>query len=279
MNTQADDLIRIALEEDIGTGDRTTLATIPSDSTSNARIVAKSDIVVAGMPYFSRVYELLDSAVTVTAFKDEGELVTAGTTVAEITGPTRSILTGERVALNVLQRLAGVATMTRRYADALNGLTTKVVDTRKTTPGMRAMQKYAVRKGGGNNHRFGLDSGVLIKDNHIAACGSIQVAVERARSVVPHLLKIQVETTNLDEVGAAIESKADVILLDNMSVEMMAEAVDKVRASNKSILTEASGNVTLARIRTIAETGVDYVSVGALTHSVIAADLSLEVLA
>ena len=279
MNTQADDLIRIALEEDIGTGDRTTLATIPSDATAKARIVAKSDVVVAGMPYFKRVYELLDTAVVVTPLKDEGEAVIAGTVVAEITGPTRSILTGERVALNVLQRLAGVSTMTRRYADALKGLDTRVVDTRKTTPGMRAMQKYAVRMGGGNNHRFGLDSGVLIKDNHIAACGSIQVAVQRARDVVPHLLKIQVETTNLDEVGAAIDSDADVILLDNMSVEMMASAVEKVRASNKNILTEASGNVTLARIRTIAETGVDYVSVGALTHSVMAADLSLEVLA
>ena len=141
------------------------------------------------------------------------------------------------------------------------------------------MQKYAVRKGGGNNHRFGLDSGVLIKDNHIAACGTIKLAVERARDVVPHLLKIQVETTNLDEVDEAIESSADVILLDNMSVEMMAEAVKRVRASNKGILTEASGNVTLARIRTIAETGVDFVSVGALTHSVMAADLSLEVVA
>ena len=141
------------------------------------------------------------------------------------------------------------------------------------------MQKYAVRKGGGNNHRFGLDSGVLIKDNHIAACGSIQVAVERSRAIVPHLLKIQVETTNLDEVDDAIESNADVILLDNMSVEMMSEAVKRVRSSNKGILTEASGNVTLARIRTIAETGVDYISVGALTHSIMAADLSLEVLA
>ncbi len=279
MNTQADDLIRIALEEDIGTGDRTTLATIPSDSMSKARIVAKSDVVVAGMPYFQRVYDLLGGGVVVSPLKDEGELAIAGTVVAELEGPTRSMLTGERVALNILQRLAGVSTMTRRYSDALSGLATKVVDTRKTTPGMRAMQKYAVRKGGGNNHRFGLDSGVLIKDNHIAACGTIKLAVERARDVVPHLLKIQVETTNLEEVDEAIESSADVILLDNMSVEMMAEAVKRVRASNKGILTEASGNVTLARIRTIAETGVDFVSVGALTHSVMAADLSLEVVA
>jgi nicotinate-nucleotide pyrophosphorylase (carboxylating) len=278
MNTQADDLIRIALEEDIGTGDRTTMATIPEDSMSKARIVAKSDVVVAGMPYFARVYELLDAGVSVTSMKDEGELVVAGTVVAEITGSTRSILTGERVALNILQRLAGVATMTRRYADALAHVPTRVVDTRKTTPGMRAMQKYAVRTGGGHNHRFGLDSGILIKDNHITACGSIQLAVERARDEVPHLLKIQVETTTLQEVEAAVECSADVILLDNMSAEMMTQAVKTVRSSQKNILTEASGNVTLARIQRIAETGVDYISVGALTHSVIAADLSLEVL-
>jgi nicotinate-nucleotide pyrophosphorylase (carboxylating) len=279
MNTQADDLIRIALEEDIGTGDRTTMATIPEDSMSKACIVAKSDAIVAGMPYFARVYELLDARVSVTPLKVEGELVVAGTVMAEITGPTRSILTGERVALNILQRLAGVATMTRRYADALAHVPTRVVDTRKTTPGMRAMQKYAVRIGGGHNHRFGLDSGVLIKDNHIAACGSIQLAVERARDEVPHLLKIQVETTSLKEVEAAVECSADVILLDNMSADMMSQAVKTVRASQKNILTEASGNVTLARIQSIAQTGVDYISVGALTHSVIAADLSLEVLA
>jgi nicotinate-nucleotide pyrophosphorylase (carboxylating) len=255
------------------------MATIPEDSMSKACIVAKSDAIVAGMPYFARVYELLDARVSVTPLKVEGELVVAGTVMAEITGPTRSILTGERVALNILQRLAGVATMTRRYADALAHVPTRVVDTRKTTPGMRAMQKYAVRIGGGHNHRFGLDSGVLIKDNHIAACGSIQLAVERARDEVPHLLKIQVETTSLKEVEAAVECSADVILLDNMSADMMSQAVKTVRASQKNILTEASGNVTLARIQSIAQTGVDYISVGALTHSVIAADLSLEVLA
>ena len=172
MNTQADDLIRIALEEDIGTGDCTTLATIPADEHSKAQAVAKSDIVVAGLPYFQRVYELLDSKVSIEPLKAEGELAVSGTVIARLEGPTRSLLTGERVALNILQRLAGVSTMTRRYADALKGLSTQVVDTRKTTPGMRAMQKYAVRQGGGSNHRFGLDSGVLIKDNHIAACGT-----------------------------------------------------------------------------------------------------------
>ena len=278
MNTQVDALIRLALEEDIGTGDRTTLATIPADSVCRAHVLAKSDVVVAGMPYFRRVFECLDPKVEVQGIVEEGQRVETGTSIAELQGPTRSILTGERVALNILQRLTGVATMTRRYAEALNGTSTKVVDTRKTTPGMRTMQKYAVRIGGGSNHRFGLDSGILVKDNHIAACGSLTLAVERVRKESPHLLRIEVETKTLAEVDEAISCGADVILLDNMSLDLLKDAVGRVKSSGKAILTEASGNVTLARIRMLAGTGVDFISVGALTHSVTAADLSLKVL-
>lgn len=277
MHTQVDALIRLALEEDIGTGDITSEATMPSDATCHAIALAKSDLVLAGIPYFERVFALLDPAVKVTPKVAEGTMVSAGTVVAEIEGPVVSVLTGERTALNILQRLSGVATMTRRYSDALEGTNTRVADTRKTTPGMRVMQKYAVRQGGGANHRMGLDSGVLIKDNHIAACGGIATAVARVRDRAPHLLRVEVEVTNLEEVNAAIEAKADVIMLDNMSDSMMEEAVKRIRASNHPILSEASGNVTLARMATIASTGVDYISVGALTHSVVAADISLDV--
>lgn len=277
MNTQADDLIQLALREDIGTGDRTTLATIPADAICQSQVVAKSDVVVAGVPTFARVYELLDPRVHVEARVEEGAFVEIGTAILTVHGPARSVLTGERVALNILQRMAGVATMTRRYADALAGTRARVVDTRKTTPGMRTLQKYAVRMGGGSNHRFGLDSGIMIKDNHIAACGSMALAMARVRAESPHLLRIEVETTTLQEVEQAIACDADVIMLDNMSHAMMEQAVAQVRASGKKVVTEASGNVTLARIRAIAETGVDYISVGALTHSVMSADLSMRV--
>ena len=177
MNAHVDALIRLALEEDLGTGDITTEATIPAGSNCRAVVLAKSDVVVAGMPYFTRVFELLDTQVTVATRAEEGDAVSSGTVIAELTGPTSSVLIGERTALNILQRLSGVATMTRRYADALQGTSTRVVDTRKTTPGMRVMQKYAVRQGGGANHRMGLDSGVLIKDNHIAACGGLAITM------------------------------------------------------------------------------------------------------
>jgi nicotinate-nucleotide pyrophosphorylase (carboxylating) len=254
------------------------MATIGSDSECKAHVIAKSDIVVAGLPYFGRVFQFLDPRVELEELVSEGQQVNAGTSLVNLRGPTRSVLTGERVALNILQRLTGVATMTRRYAEALTGTNTRVVDTRKTTPGMRTMQKYAVRMGGGSNHRFGLDSGILIKDNHIAACGSLTLAVQRVREESPHVLRIEVETKTLEEVDEAIACKADVILLDNMSLELLKESVRRVQSAGKGILTEASGNVTLAKIRTLAETGVDFISVGALTHSVAAADLSLKVL-
>ncbi|TNF28049.1 MAG: carboxylating nicotinate-nucleotide diphosphorylase [Deltaproteobacteria bacterium] len=273
---QVDRLIDLALEEDVGTGDRTTLATIPAESTGVGRVLVKERLVLAGMPFFARVFARVDPAVTVTVHVPDGTLVEPGIVVAEVHGATRSLLVGERTALNILQRLSGVATLTRRFVDAVAGTGAKVCDTRKTTPGMRVMQKYAVAMGGGSNHRFGLDSGVLIKDNHIAACGGVTAAIERARAASPHLLKIEVEVKNLDELELAIAARADVILLDNMTTEAMAEAVRRVRATGLPILTEASGNLGLARLREVAETGVDLLSVGALTHSAVAADLSMK---
>jgi len=276
LQPQVDRLIDLALEEDVGTGDRTTVATIPADATGAGRVLAKERLVLAGMPFFIRVFERVDPRVSVEQLVPEGTLVDPMTVVAEVRGPTRSLLVGERTALNILQRLCGVATLTRRFVDAVAGTGARVCDTRKTTPGMRVMQKYAVTAGGGSNHRFGLDSGVLIKDNHIKACGGVTAAIERARAASPHLLKIEVEVKDLEELALAIDARADVILLDNMTTEAMADAVRRVQASGLPILTEASGNLGLERLREVAETGVDLLSVGALTHSAVAADLSMK---
>lgn len=274
-SNQVDRVIQLALDEDLGTGDLTTVATIDADAVGSAVLVAKAPIVIAGMPYFARVFELLDPRVEVDALVPEGAAVEPGTQVASVEGPTRSILVGERTALNILQRTCGTATMTRRFADALEGSGTKVVDTRKTTPGMRVMQKYAVRTAGGANHRMSLDSGVLIKENHIAACGGVPQAVARARALAPHLVRVEIEVRDLEELARAIDADADVVLLDNMDTATLKRAVAQVKASGKPIKTEASGNMTLARMSEIATTGVDFVSVGALTHSAPAADLSL----
>ncbi len=277
LSLQTDALLRLALEEDLGTGDRTTDATIDAHAHSVGRLVAKQHLVVAGMPWFARVFKLLDSDVVVEAQVEEGASVAPGTVLATLAGRTRAILAGERTALNVLQRLCGTATEARRYAQALEGTGTRVTDTRKTTPGMRVMQKYAAELGGAANHRFGLDGGILIKDNHIAACGSVREAVARARQHCPHVLRIEVEVVDLDGVDQALEAGAHVILLDNMSTEQMAEAVRRVRASGERVLVEASGNMTFERLPEVAATGVDYISVGALTHSAPAADISLEI--
>lgn len=273
---QVDALLKLALAEDIGTGDVTTLACIEADATTTATLLAKDALVVAGMPFFVRAFQLVDARVTIQPIIAEGREVPAGTVIAHLSGPTRSLLTGERTALNVIQRLSGTATLTRRWTGELAGTGTRVTDTRKTTPGMRLMQKYAVQVGGGSNHRFGLDSGVLIKDNHIAACGSLTAAVERCRARVPHLMKIEAEATTLALVDEAITAGADIILLDNMDLAMMAEAVRRIRAAGRPLLAEASGGLTLERARAVAMTGVDLVSVGGLTHSAPAADLSLE---
>ncbi len=276
LDLQVDNLIRLALAEDIGTGDRTTLATIDAGSVARATLLAKQPLIVAGMPFFERVFALLDPTVVVRPLVAEGTAVADRALIGELRGPARSVLTGERTALNILQRLSGTATETRRCVEAVAGMTTRIADTRKTTPGMRVMQKYAVKVGGGANHRFGLDSGIMIKDNHIAACGSITAAVAKARAEVPHVLGIEVETTNLVEVDEAIAAGADVVLLDNMSTADMAEAVRRCGASPHRIVTEASGNMTLDRLAEVATTGVDVISVGALTHSAAAADISLD---
>jgi len=257
-------------------GDQTTLATIPEDLESRARLLAKDVLVVAGLPFFARTFQLLDPRIEVTMFVEDGTLVPRGTVVAEVAGPTRSVLVGERTALNIVQRLCGVATITRRYVEAVAGTGARIADTRKTSPGMRFMQKYAVRCGGGSNHRFGLDSGVLIKDNHIAAAGGLTLAVERARRLAPHLLKIEVEATTLALVDEAIAARADVIMLDNMDTPMMAEAVSRIRTNRPGVLVEASGNLTLERVAEVAAVGVDILSIGALTHSAPSSDLSLE---
>jgi nicotinate-nucleotide pyrophosphorylase (carboxylating) len=276
LSAQVDHLLQLALAEDIGTGDVTTAACISDDAQVQARLLAKQLLVLAGLPFFQRVFEMVDPAVELIALFPDGTLIPPGTVVAELRGPARSLLIGERTALNIIQRLSGTATVTRRWVEAIDGTRARVCDTRKTTPGMRYMQKYAVAVAGGSNHRFGLDSGVLIKDNHIAACGSVTEAVERCRQAVPHLLKIEVEVVDLDMVDEAVEAGADVILLDNMSTDMMIAAVQRIRSSGRPILVEASGGLTLERAREVADTGVDLISVDALTHSAPAADLSLE---
>ncbi len=273
---QVDHLIQLALAEDVGTGDVTTMACIAPDTVTAARVLAKEVLVLAGMPFFHRVFEMLDPQVQVVALFPVGTLIPPGTVVAALHGPARSILIGERTALNIIQRLSGTATVTRRWVEAVDGTRARVCDTRKTTPGMRFMQKYAVAVAGGSNHRFGLDSGVLIKDNHIAACGSLTEAVKRCRRAAPHLLKIEVEVVNMAMVDEAVAADADVILLDNMSTEMMIEAVQRIRGASSRILIEASGGLTLDRAREAASTGVDLLSVGALTHSAPSADLSLD---
>ncbi len=273
---QVDHLIQLALAEDVGTGDVTTMACISPDTVTAARVLAKEVLVLAGMPFFRRVFEMLDPQVEVNTLFPDGTLIPPGTVVAQLYGPARSILIGERTALNIIQRLSGTATVTRRWVEAVDGTRARVCDTRKTTPGMRFMQKYAVAVAGGSNHRFGLDSGVLIKDNHIAACGSLAEAVQRCRRAAPHLLKIEVEVVDMAMVDQAIAADADVILLDNMSTEMMIEAVQRIRGLAPRILIEASGGLTLDRAREVASTGVDLLSVGALTHSAPSADLSLD---
>ncbi|MBD89162.1 MAG: nicotinate-nucleotide diphosphorylase (carboxylating) [Deltaproteobacteria bacterium] len=275
--TSTDALIRLALDEDIGTGDRTTLATIESDARAEAVVIAKEPLVLAGVPYFARVFELMQADLEVQATAPEGSLVDPGVTVVTLRGNARDLLIGERTALNILQRLSGIATLTRRFVDAISGTSASIVDTRKTAPGMRSMAKYAVVQGGGSNHRFGLDSGIMVKDNHIASCGSLTEAVRRVRAASPHLLKIEVEVTNPRELEEALEAQADVILLDNMSTEELRAAVEVVASRPRRPLLEASGNLTLDRVREVAQTGVDLLSVGALTHSARAVDLSLRV--
>jgi nicotinate-nucleotide pyrophosphorylase (carboxylating) len=271
---QVEALIRSALEEDIGPGDITTLSTVPRGAQGKGLFRAKRDGVVAGLCLIEKIFCLLDRDVKVRCLARDGDAVTRGMVVAEAEGPTRALLLGERTALNFLQRLSGTATLTRRYVDAVKEFPCKIIDTRKTTPGFRTLEKYAVRMGGGTNHRFGLYDAALVKDNHIAAAGSIAGAVEQVRRQSPFMAKVEVECTNLDEVREAIGAGADVIMLDNMNIPQMAEAV---RVIDKRAWVEASGGITMESLREVAATGVDFISVGALTHSAPAVDFNMKI--
>jgi nicotinate-nucleotide pyrophosphorylase (carboxylating) len=265
-------LIVMALEEDLGRGDVTTLATIPPDCTAQGKITAKSDLTIAGLPLVEQILKVVDPTAGVQVLAVEGSAVKTGEVVTELWGNAVALLSAERTLLNFLQHLSGVATLTRRFVDAVAGTRCKIIDTRKTLPGFRLLDKYAVTQGGGMNHRMGLDDGILIKDNHIAVCGGVRAALHQARSRASALLRIEVECTTLAEVEEALEAHADIILLDNMTTQQMREAV---RLVSGQALLEASGNMSLDRVREVAETGVDFISVGALTHSAPAVDLSM----
>ncbi len=268
-----DQLIDLALTEDLCCGDLTTDSLFSAESTTRGVLLAKESMVIAGLSVFQRVYAKLDPGVEIHPTSADSDQVAAGTEVAKITGPTRSVLRGERVALNFIRHLSGVATTTARYAELLGADGPRIVDTRKTTPGFRELEKYAVRQGGGFNHRFNLGAAVMIKDNHIAAVGSLTKAVTTCRAAIPHTATIEVEITSLEMLDEALEAGADIIMLDNMSDEQMAEAV--ARCAGR-VITEASGGITDERLGTLREIGVDVISSGALTHSSKAADLSLD---
>lgn len=269
-----DQLVRMALAEDIGAGDVTSESLVPEAAQGSAVAVAKSHLVLAGVDAAERVFAILDPAVKFTRKKEDGAALSPGDVAFEVTGSLRSLLIGERTALNFVQRLCGIATLTREASKALEGTKTRLLDTRKTTPGFRTLEKRAVKAGGGHGHRTNLADGVLIKDNHIAAVGSIAEAVKRARASAHPLLKIEVEVKNLTELHEALKAGADMLLLDNMTDAQLTEAV---RAVAGKVPTEASGNMSVDRLAAVARAGVDFVSMGALTHSAPAADLSFAI--
>lgn len=259
-----DPLLKNWLLEDIGRGDRTTQGLF-LDKIKNTRAewIAKEDGVIAGLPIAARVFQLLNANSSFTPLVREGEICRSGMTIAKLTGSIEALLTGERVALNLAMHLSGIATLSRQYSDKIADLTVKLVDTRKTTPGLRILEKYATRLGGAINHRMGLDDAVMIKDNHIAAAGGIGKAISLIRQRVPYPLTIEIETETLEQVEEALKYRAEIIMLDNMSPDMMQEAVKIIRAKDSRVKIEASGNITLETIRTVAETGVDYISTSA----------------
>lgn len=269
-----DDLIKRAISEDINYIDVTTDYLIPDDSVSTARLISKDEGVVAGIEIGMRVFELLDADVTFTIFKKDGEAVKKGDVIAEMRGSTAALLKGERTALNLMQHMSGIATETRKCVDLIKGTRATIAETRKTLPGLRPLQKYAVVAGGGVNHRYNLSDAAMLKDNHIDAYGSLTKAVEALRSKVGHMVKIEVETRTLEELKEALAVKADVIMLDNMDCATMKKAVE-ITAGRAKL--EASGNVTHENIREVAETGVDIISLGALTHSVKCFDISMRI--
>jgi nicotinate-nucleotide pyrophosphorylase (carboxylating) len=269
-----DRVIALALEEDLGSGDVTTEACVAPGTVAVAHAVARAELVACGGPVFDRVFTRLDASLAVEVHVRDGERARAGARLWTVRGSARSILMGERVALNFVQRMCAIATRTRAYVDAVPaGCATRIADTRKTTPGLRAVERYAVRVGGGHNHRDNLGAAVLIKDNHIAACGGVRAAIERARAAAPHTARIECEVETLEQLDEALAARVDVVLLDNMTTPAMVEA--SRRAGGRAML-EASGGITLERVGELARAGVDVISVGALTHSVPAADVGLD---
>lgn len=268
-----DEIITRALKEDIGTGDITTMSIVPAGQTINGRFIAKEAGIICGLEIVRRVFEIVNNEIQFKPLVNEGDAVLTGEVIASISGPAVGILMGERVALNFLQRLSGISSKTASLAKIIEGTGARITDTRKTTPGLRVFEKYAVKIGGGMNHRFNLSDGVLIKDNHIAAAGGISNAIEAARNSIPHTLKIEVEVETMEQIEEALKAGADIIMLDNMDIPAMKEAVAKI---NGRALVEASGNMGDKDLRAVAETGVDIISIGALTHSVKAMDISLK---
>jgi len=267
-------LIALAINEDIGHGDITTDAIIPSNQSGVAYLIAKMDFILAGVNIAQLVFEKLDTTVEFKPYFQDGSHVQASDKIAQCKGPLRSLLKGERLALNFMQRLSGIATMTHDYVQCLASDRVKIVDTRKTTPGWRSLEKYAVKIGGGHNHRMGLFDGILIKDNHIAVCGSIQQAIKLARQNNHHLVKVEIEVDHLTQIPDALEAGADIILLDNMSIEQIKQAVQII---NGKAIIEVSGGVQKEHIHALSQTGIDIISIGALTHSAKAVDISMEI--
>lgn len=273
MQLVADKYIRLALEEDISSEDVSTNAVTPKYQKGEVQLICKEDGILAGLPVFARVFALLDGDTQVEAYAEDGDAVQAGQLLAKITGDVRVLLFGERTALNYLQRMSGIATYTHTVAKMLEGTKIRLLDTRKTTPCMRVFEKYAVRVGGGENHRYNLSDGVLLKDNHIGAAGGVKEAVQAARAYAPFVRKIEVETEDLQMVKEAVEAGADIIMLDNMTADEMAEAI---RFIDGRAQTECSGNITMENIQKLVSLGVDFVSSGALTHSAPILDISLK---
>lgn len=274
------DAVGAALDEDIGRGDITSRAIVRLGGRARGSFTAKQSFTLAGLEVAEAVFRSLDFSLQIESSASDGEQIPAGKVFARVLGEAQTLLAAERVALNFLQHLSGIATLTRRYVEAVEGTGAAVVDTRKTMPGLRMLEKYAVTVGGARNHRLGLDDGVLIKDNHLAMAGSIAEAVRRAREVVGHLHKIEVEVTSIAQVYEALKVKADILLLDNMSPEKVREAVEIVKSAepeDRRTLVEASGGITIENIRTYAEAGVDLISIGALTHSAPAVDISFKI--
>lgn len=270
-------LIDLGIEEDINTGDITTESIIPESTNATATMTAKQDGVISGLEIVKMVYDRFQEDVIFTPYFNDGDSVKKGDVILKVEATYPTLLRGERLSLNIFQRMCGIATETAKYVKELTGTGTQLLDTRKTAPGLRVLDKLAVKHGGGTNHRMGLYDMAMIKDNHIKMAGGISKAVEQVRSRIPANIKIEVETTNLDEVRQAIAAGADIIMLDNMGNEQMSEAVNIIKAADKSIKTEASGNMSIPRLIEVAATGVDFISVGALTHTVKGMDISMNI--